>query len=537
VNIARLRLWLSLIVDYTGATPPPLPNLDFKIEQGDSLLAASPEAAGQLGMRDQLVPEFQAAKARYARAHGEDKRIARAHVEELYAQIAQARYFGKSTGLGFDWAVAFAEVFSEGGFDIVLANPPYVRQELIKELKPALKKVFPEVYNGTADLYCYFYARALQLLKPNGMLAFISPNKWFRSKYGVQLRGHIASTCCINEIIDFGELPVFEAAATFPMVFIARKGRSVDAALRFTQVPSLGAPYPDLKALTRQYGYELPTSAIAGSRWLLTDLGTAEHMHIMDEASVPLRRYVTRGGWKIHRGLMTGLNKAFVLDSQQREALVAKEPRSAEVIKPLAVGDDVRRWHIRPAGEWLIVLPIGTNISHYKAVLEHLSEWQDDLEARGDRGVNWWELRPCTYYHLFEKPKILFPDFAMEPRATLDVTGHYTLNTTYLIPSDDLFLLGVLNSSSIWHYVKERLAVFGNANDGGRLRFFSWIVQELPIPRAEAGERKLIADLVQRCLDGRRQGEDVRRWEFQINEHVAKLYGVPVPQARGDGVV
>jgi methylase of polypeptide subunit release factors len=124
---------------------------------------------------------------------------------------------------GFDWTTEFNEVFVKGGFDIVLANPPYVRQELISALKPTLKAVYPAVYAGTADLYCYFYARALQLLKPGGMLAFISSNKWFRAAYGKNLRKHIADTCAVRSITDFGDLPVFESATAYPMIFVAQK--------------------------------------------------------------------------------------------------------------------------------------------------------------------------------------------------------------------------------------------------------------------------------------------------------------------------
>jgi type I restriction-modification system DNA methylase subunit len=525
VNIARLRLWLSLIVDFDGDVPPPLPNLDFKIECGDSLSAPSPEGPVEYAARDMVIRDFREAKARYAVAHGEEKAAERKEVERLEREVAIWTHPGQPHVDGVDWAVAFAEVFADGGFDIVLANPPYVRQEDIKDQKPRLKKLFPEVYNGTADLYCYFYARAIQLLKSGGILAFISSNKWFRSKYGTQLRTLVSGSCKVLEIVDFGELPVFEAAATFPMIFIARKGKAGQTTARFTQVTSLKAPYPDIRALVEQSGYPLPTGAIRGETWILANAATTRFLQTLTDRGVPLKTYV---GERIYYGLKTGANEPYKLTGSQRAAMLKQDPKSAEVIKPLAVGDDVRRWHIRQTDSWLIVLPIGTDLVRYPAVYEHLAQerFRTALEHRGDRGPQWWELRACTYYHLFDQPKIIFPDFAMEPRATLDEAGHYTLNTTYFIPTDDLFLLGVLNSSAMWRYVGARLAVFGDVEGGGRLRFFTWLVQELPIPHAVKADRERIALLVRLCLDARGNGPMVKEWEAEMNEIVARLYGV-----------
>jgi len=222
VNIARLRLWLSLAVEYDGPDPPPLPNLDYRIEAGDSLLAPMPTDSGQLGLVWDQIREYQRKTGAFMRSYGEQKRVLEAEIDALRPIIDANIHMGRAIN-GFKWYVEFGEAFEHGGFDIVLANPPYVRQELISALKPALKTVYPAVYAGTADLYCYFYARALQLLKPGGMLAFISSNKWFRAAYGKNLRAHIAATCAVRSITDFGDLPVFESASAYPMIFIAEK--------------------------------------------------------------------------------------------------------------------------------------------------------------------------------------------------------------------------------------------------------------------------------------------------------------------------
>jgi hypothetical protein len=164
VNVARLRLWLSLAVDFDGDVPPPLPNLRFEIEEGDSVTAPGPQPLQGL-MRDMVIAQFSEAKAKYIKAHGNEKKRLETQVVELKQSIATWTHQGTAV-VGFDWPVEFAEVFREGGFDVIVANPPYVRQEIIKNLKPTLKVIFPEVYTGVADLYVYFYARALQILRP-----------------------------------------------------------------------------------------------------------------------------------------------------------------------------------------------------------------------------------------------------------------------------------------------------------------------------------------------------------------------------------
>ncbi|MFN6559859.1 MAG: Eco57I restriction-modification methylase domain-containing protein [Nostoc sp. ChiSLP01] len=244
VNTARLRLWLSLAVEYEGEKPPPLPNLKYKIEMGDSLIAPSPANTGVI--RHEFISQYRQKKAEYMRTHkGGEKQTLEQEINDLKTQIALITH-GSTQIAGFDWAVEFAEVFADGGFDIQLANPPYVRQELIKHLKPTLQKIYPAVYTGTADLYCFFYARALQLLKPGGMLAFISSNKWFRAKYGEKLRKHIADTSQVHSITDFGDLPVFKSAAVLVMVFISQNGKNTTYSTNFIQVTSLKPPYPNV---------------------------------------------------------------------------------------------------------------------------------------------------------------------------------------------------------------------------------------------------------------------------------------------------
>ena len=424
----------------------------------------------------------------------------------------------------------FAEVFADGGFDIVLANPPYVRQELIKHLKSVLQKVYPAVYAGTADLYCYFYARALQLLRSGGMLAFISSNKWFRANYGVNLRKHLAAICRIHSITDFGELPVFPAA-TFPMIFIAQKGTRSARPTIFTQVKSLEPPYPDVLALTRHEGIQLPPDAIKGASWTLTDAASADRLRQMEKVGVPLGKYIKDG---IYRGVLTGFNTAFVIDAERRAQLIAEDSKSEEIIKPLAVGDDIRKWRIAKQNRWLIFTRRGINIETYPAIKAHLRQWKPELtpkkiskETKGRKpgSYKWYEIQDdITYYAAFEQHKIVFPEIAKEPRFAFDRDGTFVNNKGFIIPSDDLYLLGVLNSALAWGYAKSVCAVLGDENKGGRL-MLQWVnFRRLPIPDASTADRTAIAKLVKRCLNA--DGIGCETWEKEIDERVAGLYGL-----------
>ena len=522
VNIARLRLWLSLVVDYEGQSPPPLPNLEFKIEAGDSLMAPDPSGGFEMDMvRDEQVSRLGGLKAGFLKAHGEEKKRLRGEIDALRWEISAWAHPGGAVG-GFDWQVEFAEVFAvddedgEGGFDVILANPPYVRQELIIEFKPALKTIFPEVYTGTSDLYVFFYARALQLLGRGGMLAFISSNKWFRANYGKKLRKHVAGTTHVASITDFGDLPVFRNATAYPMIFVAQKDRRKDGATVLTQAKTLEPPYPDVAAVVRKIGSPLPPDSLNGAEWSLTDAATAKRLRKMRAAGVPLGEYVNG---QIYYGIKTGFNKAFVIDGAKRDELISQDPDSAEIIKRFATGRDVRKWAVDYKDKWLIVTPIGVDMERYPALFDHLRKWQPELERRYDQGKHWWELRSCDYYDAFDQPKVMFPDIAKGLRFALDDNQTYSNNTTYFTPMSDLYMLGVLNSSVIEDFYIELSAQVR----GGYLRFFTQYVEQIPIPDAPAADREAIADLVQKCLNAK--GVGCEEWEAEIDERVASLYG------------
>lgn len=528
VNIAMLRLWLSLIIDYAGpGDPPPLPNLDFKIVCGDSLSAPDPNPELESDMFRRLAHKVAGdvaeLKAEHIRETGEPKRVLEQQIRQKEAELSTVLVSAAPAG-SVDWRVEFAEIFdARGGFDVVVANPPYLRMELFKDKKPILRKNFPRAHSERADLYCYFYARALELLRDGGMLVFISSNKWMRAGYGANLRKLISSEATVAEVIDFGELPVFDSAATFPMIFIARKG-SANGAVSFTQVKSLGDPYPDVLALVQRNGVTLPTGALNGDQWLLVGADARSRYARMEAASIPLGEYVRN---QIYWGIKTGCNPAFYIDGETREKLIRANPASERIIKPLVVGDDVRKWSILPRRRWLLYMYHGIDAEEIPAVIEHLRPYKDRLEARATK-QQWYELQQpqMAYVQAFNSPKIIYPEIASSPRFAFDRSAMFPNNKAFVIPTTDLYLLGVLNSAPAWAYLKSKCSVLGDADRRGRLELRAIYMSKLPIPRASDGDRAAIADLAQRCLDSSKPSKELTDCEREIDERVAALYGV-----------
>jgi type I restriction-modification system DNA methylase subunit len=555
VHTARLRLWLSLVVeDQRDPINNPkvsvaLPNLDFKIECGDSVSCPDPSGGLQLDMyrehdlRDLATKQTQHSDVRYKG----DKPTLKREIDDLSRTIKRESKLDEDA---FDWRVDFGPVFQPqesdtdlggamnfggtlaalpepGGFDIVLANPPYVRGELIKDLKPTLKRVYGDRFGGTMDLYCFFYFRAIELLKDGGQLVFITPNKWFRAGYGEKLRGEIAAKCQVRSITDFGDLPVFESATAYPMIFIAQKGHSGTGISTWLSEPkTLEFPYPDVRAVVEQTGFALSASAITSASWNLSNATSSDLIEKMRANGVPLGEYVNQ---QIFYGIKTGFNTAFVIDSAKRAELIAADPKSEEIIKPLAVGKDVKRWYVDRKDQWLIFTRRGIDITRYPAIEAHLSKWKSELTPKGKNSTigrkpgsyKWYEIQDEVAYHNeFTKPKILYQEIATFQSFAFARDELYVNNKVFLISSDDLFLLGVLNSTIVWHQLHQLCSKL----QGNALAMQRPYLEQVIIPTASDTEKAAISALVQQCLDKR--GQDVAEIEAEINARVAALYGL-----------
>ena len=213
------------------------------------------------------------------------------------------------------------------GFDAVLGNPPYIRQEELGAYKAHLQTHF-ETYAGTADLYVYFVERGMNVLRPGGHFSYILPNKWMRAGYGDKLRQYIKRHR-IEGISDFGDLPVFEEATTYPCILELRR---TDAQASFPAVAIDTLSYDiSLSDYIRSHSFSVGLSGLSDSGWTLSNQSVQQLLDKLCAAGTPLGEYVQG---KIYYGIKTGLNEAFVIDAITRDRLIAEDARSAEVIKP-----------------------------------------------------------------------------------------------------------------------------------------------------------------------------------------------------------
>ncbi len=351
----------------------------------------------------------------------------------------------------FDWQRAFPGVFAAGGFDAVIGNPPYVRQETLGASKAYFQAHY-QVYHGMADLYAYFIERGYNLLRPGGRFGYIVANKWMRANYGEPLRRWLKARR-IEQMIDFGDLPVFEQATTYPCILILEQAPPADE-IAVTQVQSL--IFNDLSAVQREQSYPLAVGSLQDTGWSLARPAAAALLDKLRTTGQPLGDYVQG---KIYRGVVTGYNEAFVIDAATRERLIIEDPRSAEVIVPFLLGREIKRYQTPVPQRYLIFTRRGIDIKKYPAIKKYLEQFKSYLMPRpagwsegewaGRKlgSYQWYEIQDSTdYYPEFEKPKIIYPNICKGPEFTFDTTNQYTNQKCFIISLDDKYLLGILNS-------------------------------------------------------------------------------------------
>jgi adenine-specific DNA-methyltransferase len=240
---------------------------------------------------------------------------------------------------------AFPIVMKRGGFDAIIGNPPYVRQESLGvEFKEYTQKTYT-VYAGTADLYVYFFEKANKILLKNGLFGMICSNKFMRANYGKPLREFLTLKTTLLKIIDFGELPVFKNAATFPAIILTKNASISSQMFQYASIKTLG--FNDLAVEINSIAVALDCKSISGGNWALTETKNTALVDKIKGISIPLSEFV---GENIYRGVITGLNAAFVINAACRERMVTTNPSCADLIKPFALGDDIRKYNIKKNG-------------------------------------------------------------------------------------------------------------------------------------------------------------------------------------------
>ncbi len=452
----------------------------------------------------------------------------------------------------FDWATEFPEIMGSGGFDVVIGNPPYVRQEILGGLKEYFQSRY-EVYHGIADLYAYFIERGVSLLRMGGLFSYIVSNKWMRANYGKPLRAWLKGLH-IEEIVDFGDLPVFEKATTYPCILRISK-EAAHERFMVTQVKTLS--FSSLRDYVEQNQYEVKQLNLDDSGWALVDESTQSLLSKISASGVPLGEYVNG---KVYRGILTGLNEAFVIDKATKERLILEDARSAELIKPFLAGRDIKRYQQPKSDKYLIFTRHGVNITDYPAIKQYLSQFKERLmpKPRDWKGDGWKGRKPGTYqwyeiqdtidyYEEFEKPKIIIPAIVQSASYAFDINKIYSNDKTSIIPTDDLYLIGILNSK----IADKVIHSISSTKQGGYYEYKPMYVQQIPIrtidtsnPYDVAAHSRMVflvdqmLSLNKRLQEARtphekttlrRQIEDTDR---QIDALVYELYGLTEEEIR-----
>ncbi|CAD5910943.1 Eco57I restriction-modification methylase domain-containing protein [Planktothrix agardhii] len=360
----------------------------------------------------------------------------------------------------FNWETEFPQVFANGGFDVVIGNPPYVRQELLSPIKPYLKQHY-QCYDGVADLYAYFYEKGLNILKPAGKLSYIVTNKWLKAGYGEPLRRFFIENSTFEQIIDFGHAPIFEDADTFPCIISVYKSSPSQAEttelktsipaefnVKLCPVPREKLANINLTQYVQNEGYDVSWSRFTSESWSLERPDVEELMKKIQRVGIPLKDFA---GVKPLYGIKTGLNEAFLIDEETKNKIVQADPKSAEIIKPYLRGQDIKRWSPEWQNLWMIYTNSEVDINFYPSVKQHLSQYKDKLEKRASKQV-WWQIEASpTYYQKFLDPKLIVQRIAFYPRVAFDNQGLFINDSALIIPSDNYWILGCLNSPANWY--------------------------------------------------------------------------------------
>lgn len=543
VDIARLRFWLSLIVDEEvekGKEPEPLPNLDFKIMQGDSLFesfngTALFELEEQKEIQGTFFGEVAEPSAGYISA--KDKEKIQMQIEKYFAEkdpfekekqkktidgeISKAIYdkldeqcdklekevldLGKSIRRApskqkqkalkehkllleqtlenrstiepflkadskpyFLWHLYFQDVFETEtpGFDIIIGNPPYVRQEKIKHIKPYLQKVNGQsnyqVYNSTSDLYTYFFELGYNLLKDQtGVFSFITSKTYTRANAGQNLRKFLLEHTTLTGYLDFDEVNVFDATVNTSVIFFRKKAPQGEYTFPFCRIKNDLQPFQPLHQYTGKKQWKFSSKYLAPSGWAFFMPLELDAVREIEDRATKLVEWPIR----MNFGIKTGLNKAFWIDEETKEQLVQQNPKSGDIIKPLLRGKDVSKFKTKDSKIWVLFTRRGIEIDDFPSIRDYLNEYYEDLKPKkkeDKRGrkpgpYKWYEIQDnVAFFEDFESPKLVWGELSDVAKFTYDDKGYYADATCFIMVGNHLkYILAVLNSQlSNWYFDK-----------------------------------------------------------------------------------
>ena len=438
---------------------------------------------------------------------------------DIFDQLSEADWFDP------EW------MFGVEGFDIVIGNPPYVRQERLKEIKELLRQNYPNIYESTADLYVYFIVRGYELLKEGGVLSYITSNKWMRARYGRKLREYLRENTRIELLLDFAGHRVFESATVDTSIVILSKIKEKNPAIKVA-VADRELKEGSLREFIRSKVFYLSQEKLSDDVYVLEEEEVLRLKEKIEKVGKPLKDWDVR----IYRGVLTGFNEAFIIDSQRREEILAncrdeeERRRTEEIIKQCIKGRNIKRYIYEAEDKYLLVLYRNVNIEQLSSIKAHLEKYKSFLIKRAGN-QKWYELQAPPSKEKLEfllKDKIGYSDIGF--KFCYVPSGIVGDNTTYfIIPEGNLsiyYLLGLLNSKVVSFYYTH----FLGARLGGRTtRGFTEYMNFLPIPPITKENQAIaeqIEELVSQILQIKAQdpNADTQELERQIDQLVYQLY-------------
>ncbi|WRF79450.1 class I SAM-dependent DNA methyltransferase [Helicobacter pylori] len=442
---------------------------------------------------------------------------------------------GREYHNAFEWRFEFPEVLDDEGdflgFDCIIGNPPYIRQEHIKDLKPLLQKQYHDFYNSTADIYTYFFALAYHLLKEKGFSAFITSNKYARAKYGTKLREWLLKKTTIVSYMELNALKVFESATVDTSIISFIKQTPPKESV-FNYYEPTENDKDDLKSTSY---LPMKQNALSTESFIFANATLLDLMDKIESVGTPLKDWDIQ----INYGIKTGANEAFIIPTEKRDAILkncddlqkdekgmSERERTKELIKPILRGKDIKRYSYEWADLWVIFIPWhfpNTNNPknmeeneqdfsiHYPIIYAHLLSHKDKLLKRNKdetgKRYEWYCLQrwAANYYQDFEKEKIVYGEIVQEPRFYLDnleceLGGFYAEATSFILTGEHLhYLLGMLHSKLITFAFKTFYAGGGLGESG--YRYKKAFIERLPIPQITTKNQ----ELADKITDGAKQ--------------------------------
>lgn len=381
--------------------------------------------------------------------------------------------------LAFSWEQEFPQVFAKGGFDVVVGNPPYVRQELFGEIKPFLEKNY-KVFEGTSDLFAYFYELAFKILKSDSLFAFIS-NTFDKTKAAIKLRNYLKGNTLFLEYVDFTDVQIFEGATTYPIILIAKNKIKEENQFVYKKVPkNLQGYVIDIDLIDES---EVSQTTLVSESWSFNSNSLFEVIE-----KIKLNKPIRDQFGKCFRGIVTGFNEAFIINSEIKNQLELNHSTSAQLIQPFIEGKDQSKWISEEIDKYIIFTRRGTDITQYPAIENYLNQFKERLTPRNSKDqvigrkpgpYKWFEIQDSVdYYKLFESPKITWPNLQSQPKFSIDTNGYYINAPSVILPSANLTLLCIVNSKLIWEFLKSICVV----RSGGYIEVKPQYFEQIPIP-------------------------------------------------------